>query len=367
MKIGFVRRGFSETGGLEIHLTRFARVLVEAGHECVLFTTGQWPINQWPYGRLSRVTGDEPVSFADGLSAMRSRLDCDVLFSWERIWSCDIYRAGEGVHRGWLERRRKYDQDERTRWMHAWHPYHRQLLQLEEKLFTPEAAGYVIAPSSMVKREIIQYYGYPEGRIEVVYNGIPPESFQCSPGWRQETRKKLGLTESTLAILFAGSGWERKGLRFAIQGVEGMKREKPVLLVAGQGDKSEYVSKRVRFLGPVSEMRPFYAAADLFLLPTLYDPFSIACLEAMAQGLPVITTEQSGFSELIESGKEGEVLRDPGDYRAITEAIERWADPERRQRVRPRLIRLASRFSISENMERFLEIVRHMPSLEVKI
>jgi UDP-glucose:(heptosyl)LPS alpha-1,3-glucosyltransferase len=104
-------------------------------------------------------------------------------------------------------------------------------------------------------------------------------------------------------------------------------------------------------------MPALYAAADIFLLPTIYDPFSNACLEALAAGLPIITTHANGFSEIIETGVHGAVIDDPRNTQALHEALLFWSDPARREQARDPILALAKRFDISANVERTLEIL----------
>ena len=356
MNIGLVRRGYSATGGAEAYLGRFAEALLEAGHDCTLFTSSNWPSDAWPGERIETLPGASPIAFANALQKKRTEGACDYLFSLERVWACDAYRAGDGVHRSWLGRRSKFEPFWK-RWGRAFNPKHRQLLALESRLFSPEGAGLVIANCRMVKDEIIREYGYPTDRIHVVYNGLP--AFTPSPELRSQMRHQLGLAESDYVVLFAGSGWERKGLQAAIEGVQKVTGScRPLLLVAGRGNPRNYHGgERVRFLGPVREMAALYAAADVFLLPTWYDPFSNACLEALAAGLPVITTIANGFSEILKPGVEGEILEKPADSTAIARAIEAWSDPARRAAIRPRLLELAGQFTIEANVRNTLAAI----------
>ena len=355
MNFGLVRRGYSATGGAEAYLKRFAQALGGAGHACTLFTSADWPQEDWPGDRIERLPGNGPRAFANALERARSKTPCDYLFSLERVRSCDAYRAGDGVHRAWLERRARFE----PFWKRAgrlFNPKHRELLALEERLFSPEGAGIVIANCRMVKEEIVRTYNYPAERIHVVYNGLP--AFTPSPELREATRARLGISAATPVVLFAGSGWERKGLQAAIDGIQQVPAAcRPLLLVAGRGNPRRYRGgDRVRFLGPVREMVACYAAADAFILPTLYDPFSNACLEALAAGLPVITTTANGFSEILTSGTDGEILDDPTDSTAVARAIEAWSDAERRAAIRPHLLELASRFSIEANVRETLAV-----------
>jgi len=109
LSIGFVRRGYSHTGGAEAYLKRLARGVVERGHEAKLFATTDWPREEWPFGPIVPVAVRSPIAFADEVEKLRSADGSDVLMSLERIWNCDVYRAGDGVHRAWLARRRKFE------------------------------------------------------------------------------------------------------------------------------------------------------------------------------------------------------------------------------------------------------------------
>ena len=356
MKIGLVRRGYSATGGAEAYLKRFAQALLAVGHDCTLFTSAEWPATEWPGAHIERLPGRSPLAFAQALQAARAQAGCDYLFSLERVLSCDAYRAGDGVHRAWLKRRVRVEPFWK-RWGYALNPKHRQLLDLEHRMFADQEAGSVIANCRMVKEEIVREYGYPAERIHVVYNGLPATA--SSPELRAQTREQLGLAASDYVLLFAGSGWERKGLATAIAAVERINATcRPLLLVAGKGNARRYrQSDRVRFLGPVRQMAAWYAAADAFVLPTLYDPFSNACLEALAAGLPVVTTAANGFSEILQPGSEGEILEDPTDSAALARALEAWSDPARRAAIRPRLLELASRFTIEANVRNTLAAI----------
>jgi UDP-glucose:(heptosyl)LPS alpha-1,3-glucosyltransferase len=143
------------------------------------------------------------------------------------------------------------------------------------------------------------------------------------------------------------------------------KNPKMRLLVAGRGDTSRYKTTRLRFwredpvkfIGEVEDLVPVYAAADIFVLPTIYDPFSNACLEALASGLPVITTRSNGFSEIMEDGVHGSIVDNPQNLIGLRDAIHFWSDPSRREAARSVNIKRASQFDISKNVAQTLEIL----------
>jgi len=103
LTIGFVRRGYS-SGGAEAYLRRLGAGMAAATYDVVLFTAAEWPVEEWSFGRIVRLKAASAIGFADELERT-ARGECDLLMSLERVWRCDVYRAGDGVHRVWLEKR----------------------------------------------------------------------------------------------------------------------------------------------------------------------------------------------------------------------------------------------------------------------
>jgi len=147
---------------------------------------------------------------------------------------------------------------------------------------------------------------------------------------RDEVRKTLGVADSDRCILFVGSGFKRKGLLYAITAASKL-RETWQFIVIGRDRASAYEKEAsrlgirpfVHFLGPVTDVEKYYLAADLFLFPTIYEPFSNACLEAMAAGLPIVTSRINGVSEIVVEGTNGYVIEDPLNTDEIKDRIER--------------------------------------------
>jgi UDP-glucose:(heptosyl)LPS alpha-1,3-glucosyltransferase len=352
--ISLVRRGFSPTGGAEAYLKRLGRSLNSAGRNPTLYSTKEWPRAEWTYGKIVHLKGRTPIEFADSLRAARE--PDEILFSLERVWECDCYRAGDGVHRLWLDRRVAHESfwSSKFRFLNRKHP---QILKLENSLFRSGGARIVIANSNLVKNEIIREFQFPPNRITVIHNGLPDIHFKAKPVARSASRSDWGMYGNELAVLFVGSGWGRKGLQYAIQAVNKINQRDVRLIVAGTDKKKLDSSGRIRFLGPVREMASVYAGADLFILPTVYDPFSNACLEALSFGLPVITTPLNGFAEIMVPGVHGDIVRDPANIDGLVAAILEWKDLAKRATARPACIELAQAHSMEGNVKATLRLL----------
>ncbi|MCK9589321.1 MAG: glycosyltransferase family 4 protein [Terrimicrobiaceae bacterium] len=348
MKIGLVRRGHSPTGGAEAYMTRLASALQALGHIPVLVSTARWPESRWINDRILRLGGRTPEEFAAAFRATKT--GCDIHLSLERVPGCEVYRAGDGVHAAWLARRAAFEPfwKRATRWLNS---KHTQLLRLEKQVFDPANTRAVIANSHLVRNEILAHSEFPAERIHVVYNGL---SSPTKPADRDASRASLGLETGEMCVLFVGSGWERKGLRTAIRAVEKMKNT--TLVVAGRGPAEAFRSGNARFVGPTSDLSTLFGAGDLFVLPTCYDPFSNACLEALAVGLPVITTPANGFSEILEPGIHGGIVAE-GDAPGLAREMEKWRDAGVREAVRPACLARAEEFSIERNARETLRIL----------
>lgn len=346
MRIGLARRGFSPTGGAEAYLKRLGATLRSRNHEPVLLCDPAWPETEWRHGPRIEFPRGSVKNFSDAIRSAEKRWD--VLFSLERISGCDVYRAGDGVHAAWLKRRARFE----PRWQslaRAANPKHLEILAIEKQLFAPGGAQRIIVNSLMVSAELERFYGVAPERIDLVYNGVPPVPMVTAEE-RFLSREEFGLPHAAFVVLFVGSGWERKGLEFALHAFEQLPSN-IVLLVAGRGKPPRRHPSNVRFVGPFRPMRQAYATADLFLLPTLYDPFSNATLEAAAHGLPIITTAANGFHELLDEEETGHVLTRPDAVDEIRATIRHWKTTGVCAAVRKRVAHSVSHLTMDANVD----------------
>lgn len=339
MKLAIVRQKYTPFGGAERFVERALAALQAKGVN-VSIVAREWKadamsgvdcvrVNPFYIGRTWR-----DVGFSRGVQHLMGEGRFDLVQSHERIPGCDIYRAGDGVHATWLALRNKP--------LDAYSPWHRHTLAAEAAMFRHPSLRAVICNSHMVKDDIARRFGVPDEKLQVIYSGVDLEAFhprlRADQG-RALRQKVLGETHragvgrddngAAPVILFVGSGYERKGLPSLLRAVATMKRGDARLWVVGR-DKDEMlmrklaqtlgVDQRVMFLGAQTDVRPFYGAADVFALPTLYDPFPNAALEALACGLPLLTTNTCGAAELVTT-RNGVVIK-AGDVAALATSLD---------------------------------------------
>ncbi|MEA3471265.1 MAG: glycosyltransferase family 4 protein, partial [Thermodesulfobacteriota bacterium] len=312
--------------------------LIDSGHEVHVFA------HEWK-GKKGREKGEgivfhrvpmlkglsvlEVLSFAVNCRRMLKRKRFDIIQSFERTLYQDIYRAGDGCHREWLIQRRKIDPWYKAM-TNAINPLHLGLLWIESEIFREGNYRAIIANSQRGKAEIMAHYGVPPEKIRVIYTPVDRTRFSMDhpPETGKRVRNSLGIPDEGRVLLFVGSGFKRKGLSGVIEALP-MVGENTHLIVIGKDRIAPYRSlarkagkgKYVHFIGPLSSVERYYCAADLFVFPTIYEPFSNVCLEAMASGLPMVTSRINGASEVVEDGKNGYVIENSIDHFEIADKI----------------------------------------------
>lgn len=318
LRIALVRQRYSSYGGAERFVARALPALERAGAEVTLIARSA---KGWGARRVLRVNPPyagrlwRDWSFARSARAAWQREGFDVVQSHERIPGCDLYRAGDGVHRRWLELRR-VAAGPLERLGIALNPYHRYVCRAEKRMFEHPRLRAVVCNSRMVKEEIQRAFRVAPEKLHVIYNGVDLAHFhpRQREALRGAARAELGCHPRDTLFLFVGSGFARKGLGAAIDALAETASESLWLLVVGKdGEQARFESQarargvgaRVRFLGAKEDVRPLYAAADCFILPSRYDPFPNTVLEAFAMGLPAIVSSRCGAAEIIEPDANG--------------------------------------------------------------
>lgn len=318
MRLAIIRQRYTPHGGAERFVEGALEALLERGVAISLYT------RQWPNTRLQLI---EPVlcnpfyigrlwrdwSFARAVCGAVATKAPELVQSYERLLCCDVYRAGDGVHRVWLDEWLR-DASAFQRWRVESNFYHRYLLDIERRLFASPWLRAVICNSKMVRDEIHERFGLSLEKLPVIYNAVDSAVF--SPELKQhraDVRQKLGVPDTATVFLLVGSGYARKGVATAIQALTKLPSNTYLFVVGREKSARPYkrlarhlgIARRVVLLGAQDDPRPFYGAADAFVLPTLYDPCPNAALEAMACGLPVVTSTKCGAAELVTENDAG--------------------------------------------------------------
>lgn len=360
MKLLVVARPYTFHGGVERATAELVGALRQRGHAVELLVPGGGP---GPAGVPARTLRLPPLPSAGRALALvvavrlvlRSRR-WDVVQSHERTLGQDVYRAGEGCHRAYLA---AMSADGRRRL------HHRVTLALERRVFatTPQ----VVAIARAGAREIATLYEVPSARLSVVYNGVDLERFHPDRrgAWRAAILDEAGLPPDTWLALFVGSGFARKGLETALRGLATLDAAACRLAVIGRGDRGPYarlaerlgVAARVVWLGPRPDVERWYAAADAVVLPSRYEPFGNVHLEALASGVPVVTSTRSGGAEIVNEACGAAI--EPDDAAALGQALHRLRAGDRRdQAVAARAA--AEPYTYARQAEGFEQIYRRL-------
>jgi len=357
-KITLIRRAYSPSGGAEKYLLRLADGLTHHGWTPQLVTAADWPSDVWTWGNIQKIPGSSPMEFANAFKNLTLNQDLGVTFSLERVWEANFYRAGDGVHQAWLDRLARHSSP-LSNLARKTNRKHKEILQLERSLYAPPSRTQIIANSQLVAQEISQIYGTNPDSIRVIHNGYdaPTQDAISAEEIRQTTRQQLSISDNETLVLFVGSGWKRKGAYPAIDAMRHLKGRPIKLVIAGKGKPPKKAPNNVIFLGEVRDVAALYRAADLFLLPTLYDPFSNATLEAACFGLPVITSRDNGFCEPLSRYGGGSILNDPTDAQEIANAIQTWQSEELQAKAKQQLADLAAHHTQEINIQQTLDLI----------
>jgi UDP-glucose:(heptosyl)LPS alpha-1,3-glucosyltransferase len=340
MRIALVHRRFTTHGGTERYLVGLTEYLVRAGHEVHVYSNeirkdlrDAMPEVTFHYMPIIKLGGLlKVVSLCLSAHMLVPRQRFDIVQGFGRTLVQDVMRAGGGCHHVYF----KLLQRESTRFKRflLWLSLrHRFTLWVERFQYHFPHYRRIIAVSGRVRDELIDTMGVDPKRVEVVYNGVDLDRF--NPGgrvqFRTTVRKAHGVPEEAHVALFLGTGYRRKGLFTALRAFSQVANNRHWMMVVGRDTaEAQYrhlarilgIDGRVVFCGPTSEPERYYAAADVFVLPTRYEPFGNVCLEAMAAGLPVITTAVNGAAEVFPPEVLDLVLSDPQDVDGFAVRLE---------------------------------------------
>lgn len=347
MKILFCARHLLGNGGQEGYLKRLAAYLARRGHAVEVLTTAADPIAGVTVTRI-----DAPArggrsrrewQACAAIAAALARRAGEVSFGGQKLWGCSVLRPGGGVEAAYW---REYLND-RYRWaparrLAAWSSGKRRHdLDAESRGYRDPALRAVIVNSELVREGLRRHYPGVAARARVICNGADTTRFQPprDSGLRAAVHDGLGLRPDRLTAVFSGHNFRLKGLPQAIAAVAAATRRGGCcqLIVLGGGRPGPMrrqarrlgVGDSVRFVGNTAEPERYYAASDVLLFPSFYDPCANVTFEALACGLPVISTRRNGASEVLCDARDGWVVEHPDHIAALAEHLAMLRDPAR--------------------------------------
>jgi UDP-glucose:(heptosyl)LPS alpha-1,3-glucosyltransferase len=337
LRVALTIERFEPGGGAENVAWTLAHRLAERGDEIVVVARRADPHSRVPV-RLVRVPAAwQParvLAFSRAAALAAPRGAFDAVHGFSRTRHQDVYRAGGGCHAEYMER--TYSRT--GAWLRRASPRHAVLLRLEARVFA-DPSQLVQCNSSLVRDAIARRHGVPAERLAVLANPVDAERFHPRRRATDGARLRAELGPPGPVWLFVGSGFRRKGLDTALRALAQAGAPDAELWVAGRDDPGPWrplvrrlgLEPRVRFLGARSDVETLYAAGDALLLPTRYDAFANACLEAAAAGLPVVTSGANGAAEALGAG--GLVVEDAEDVGGFAKALDALAGEAERRRL----------------------------------
>ncbi len=312
IKIAIIRRKFNPFGGAEQFITRTIQGL-SAFNVASTIIAESWVKSDSAVTNQSwigaKVTGSNRaakfLSFNHSVTNILNMNKFDLIQSHERLQGADIYRLGDGIHASWVARLAKVSPWYTRFWLKI-DPYHRAVIRTEKAMAQDPHLTYV-ANSALVQQELMDWYQVPANRIVLIENGIDTKAFTPnSQAEKAEEKTKLGLNPQQPTVLFIGSGFARKGAFELLKAINSLPNFQ--LIIVGHDKKLNKLNQQVSSLnlrnrvvvaGRQLDVKPYLAAADLFCLPSLYDPFPNAVLEALCSALPVVVTDAVGIANAL--------------------------------------------------------------------
>jgi UDP-glucose:(heptosyl)LPS alpha-1,3-glucosyltransferase len=359
-------------GGAEQWTYQHAERLLARGHEIHVVAQGvngpaaRLPIAQHLFGPVRSV-----LHRAAAAEAALRGLSVDVVHDIGLGWHSHVLQSEDGSRLAQWEQKLLL----LPRWQRPWKramlralPRYRAFRRLMTRQFG-DPRRTVIAVSQMCARDYQRYHDVAAERIRLVYHGA--DNVRFSPAhrdrWREEVRHRLGIGENDVMLLFVGHDYRRKGLATAVRAADRLAAEgAPVRLVVVGGKKkrpqpaADSPKNVVIHAGAIDDPVPYYAAADVFVLPTFYDPCSLSVSEAAASGLPSVTTRFNGAAELLTEGVNGSVIFDPADDAELAGALRPLLDQDVRRRMGREARKLALKHTLDSNCDQIVSIYQQI-------
>ncbi|MHC4948413.1 MAG: glycosyltransferase family 4 protein [Planctomycetota bacterium] len=362
----------AQGGGAERWTDQHTRMLLDAGHEVHLFARrfrGAPDGAECHLIETGRTSSGRRMRFAARAERLVRAFDSDVIHDMGDGWHADLLMPHHGTRRGEFRNKMRY-LPQLERWSRQIArrclPRYIEFEAHERRQYDLSAGRLYLAVSRMIGEQMQSYYHVPADRVRVVHNGIDVSRFRpASEADRRRIRQALGVGDETLFLTVA-LDFKRKGVETLVRAMGRLvdRRRDARLVVVGDGPISRTQAlarslgchRSIRFVGDQPDPLAYYQAADVFVLPTFYDPCSLVVLEALATGLPSITTRKNGVHEIIEPGRQGEIIDEPSDDESLADAMDLYLDRDRRRETGLAARALAESYSVEHMFRRHLQV-----------
>lgn len=370
MNIGLVIHHFDPNrGGVEQWSWQFAKFAVAAGHRLHVVAAG---FNETcrSLGITCHNVPAKGAKFPEAAAQRLNGLTLDVVHDTGVGWHCDVFQPHGGSRQASFEQNLLLLPPALRSWKRLLAPLlprYRQLKELSARQCAADGRK-IVAISEMVKRDLQRFDQVPEEQLRLVYNGVDLKRFQppaAESDDRLAMRTRLGVTDQVVMLIVAHN-FRLKGVPALLRAMRRLvsQGERVHLVIAGgrrlapwsRRVESAGLARHVTFLGSIKDPVPWYHAADIYVQPTLYDPCSLVVLEALACGLPVVTSRFNGAGELMQPGVHGHVLEDPQDDAALASCLRSMLDPRVRKEMSEAALSMIAEHPLERNCEEMLQV-----------
>ena len=368
-------------GGAETSTLQFLHHLMDRGVEVHVFTRSRPSpapgLHVHTVSGAAMVRTRSSVTFAHRVERMLRAGVYDVIHAISPCRGAHIYQPRGGTVAETIERNvaliRSAPGRRLKRYANRFNFKQRYMLALERQLFAQTDGPLVVAISNYVKDQLERHYQIPQARIRTVFNGVDADRTTEGrrAGHREAVRREFGIADDDYLVLLVAHNFRLKGVPNWIRALSilvkrGVKNIRSI--VVGKGDSVRWyrlasavgVADYLTFAGPSDRVNQFRHAADVMVHPTYYDPCSRVVLEAMAAGLPCVTTRWDGASEVIDPGRNGFVLEDPGDLNALAAVVDRLRDASLRARIGRAAREVRERVSMARHTSEMMSIYEEL-------
>jgi UDP-glucose:(heptosyl)LPS alpha-1,3-glucosyltransferase len=376
MKVGLVLERFDPSrGGREQWTFLFAQRLAARGHEVhVAAREFSAEARRLPLVLHAVVCARSAEAFPEAAAGVVEPLGLDIVHDMGSGWQCDVFQPHGGSQAALAERKLLLDPSwirGLKRGVQRWLPRQRSFRRLAERQYA-DRGQILLALSESVADDFVRLHGVSRERIRVVYNGVDTDRFspeRCAPH-REATRRALGVGPSERLALIVAHNFRLKGVPALLAAMASLAAEGlPVrLLVLGGKRLAPWrrraarlgLAQTVRYVGPIGDPLPYYAAADLYVHPTIYDACSLVVLEAAACGLPIITSRSNGAAELFHNGVDARLLDDPANVGELAASIRALLGEPTRQRIGAAARQTVLEHSFERNVDRIIDVYQEV-------